>query len=499
MFFLISYGLLNYATYYEARTSSPSFRPTFRWFDQRLSLVGFLACIGVMLAIDPTMGIVAVAIIFAIFQYLRRTADPARWADSRRAHHLQRVRENLLAATISPEHPRDWRPQLLAFTEDAERRPRLLKMSGWLEGGSGLTTIVKILEGKDLLLSGKKDEEEKRLRVDISAYNPSAFPLVLTTKDIDVAIHALLQAHGIGPLRANTVLVNWLDPDNDSGMGFRELLFGRQLRTLYALGCNILIFHAQPDSWARLIETQADQSRIDVWWSHDETGHLMLLFAYLMTRSEAWQGSTLRVLVFKEDAGGLDNEEDIQAVLKDARIEADIVWVASNDPTEAIKLSAQSTLIFLPFRFHGNLIQLPIASPAEDLLQKLPPALMILAAEDIDLGAEPEEGIAAEMAEARDELKKREQLAETAQKSAEAADEAAKDAEEKLQDAMRLPEGDRDQNEITILTEQLNSALETAEKARRKAIKARVKAEHTQKALGNGDSDVKIDTEKEKS
>ena len=31
MFFLISYGLLNFATYYESRAQSPSFRPTFRW------------------------------------------------------------------------------------------------------------------------------------------------------------------------------------------------------------------------------------------------------------------------------------------------------------------------------------------------------------------------------------------------------------------------------------------------------------------------------------
>ena len=33
MFFLISYGLLNYATYYEARSQSPSFRPRFRYFN----------------------------------------------------------------------------------------------------------------------------------------------------------------------------------------------------------------------------------------------------------------------------------------------------------------------------------------------------------------------------------------------------------------------------------------------------------------------------------
>ncbi|MCJ7726443.1 MAG: amino acid permease, partial [Acidimicrobiia bacterium] len=46
MFFLISYGLLNYATYYEARAMSPSFRPRFRFFSRRASLVGAAACLG---------------------------------------------------------------------------------------------------------------------------------------------------------------------------------------------------------------------------------------------------------------------------------------------------------------------------------------------------------------------------------------------------------------------------------------------------------------------
>jgi len=50
MFFLISYGLLNYATYVEATAASPSFRPRFRFFHRRLSLAGTLLCAGVMFA-----------------------------------------------------------------------------------------------------------------------------------------------------------------------------------------------------------------------------------------------------------------------------------------------------------------------------------------------------------------------------------------------------------------------------------------------------------------
>ncbi|MFC1869411.1 amino acid permease, partial [Thermodesulfobacteriota bacterium] len=148
MFFLISYGLLNYATYFEARSASPSFRPRFRFFDPRLSLLGWLVCLGAMLAIDPASGAVAIAVLFAIYHYLKRTAGPARWADSRRSFHLKHVREHLLAASSEPEHPRDWRPQILAFSDHSVRRERLLRFASWIEGGSGLTTAVKIVEGE---------------------------------------------------------------------------------------------------------------------------------------------------------------------------------------------------------------------------------------------------------------------------------------------------------------------------------------------------------------
>jgi len=126
MFFLISYGLLNYATFYEARSFSPSFRPKFRWFDYRVSLVGALACMGVILAIDFKTGLIAGSVLFGLFQYIKRTAGPARWADSQRSHALQRIRTHLLSMGLQPEHPRYWRPQILAFSVDPDHRTRLL-------------------------------------------------------------------------------------------------------------------------------------------------------------------------------------------------------------------------------------------------------------------------------------------------------------------------------------------------------------------------------------
>ena len=85
--------------------------------------------------------------LFAIHQYLARTVTVERWADSERARRFQRVREDLLAISADLEHPLNWRPVLLAFSDSPERRRRLLRFASWLEGNSGLCTIVRIVVG----------------------------------------------------------------------------------------------------------------------------------------------------------------------------------------------------------------------------------------------------------------------------------------------------------------------------------------------------------------
>ena len=161
MFFLISYGLLNYATYYESHAGSPSFRPTFRYFDKRLSLLGALSCLGVMLSVNFVASLLAIGVLFGIYQYLQRTAGPARWADSRNAYHFKVMRDHLAAIPDTAEHPRDWRPQILAFSDDSHRRKCLLHFANWVEGNSGLTAAVRVLEGRGKKMYGLRQEAEK--------------------------------------------------------------------------------------------------------------------------------------------------------------------------------------------------------------------------------------------------------------------------------------------------------------------------------------------------
>jgi len=491
MFFLISYGLLNYATFYEARSASPSFRPRFRWFDFRLSFLGFLACLGVMLAIDLAAGVVAISMLFAIFQYLKRTAGPARWADSRRSYHLQRVREHLLAAAAEPEHPRDWRPQLLAFSNDSHRRKQLLTFASWIQGGSGLTTAVRILEGEGVKMLKLQAEAEAELRTDIEEHGLAAFPLVLFAPNLQVGVPTLVQGFGIGPLKANTILLNWLGRLPKGILGIKEASYARNLRAAFRLGCNIVVLDAKEDEWAALESLSSTERRIDVWWWRDATSRLTLLLAYLMTRSEAWAEAKIRVLVISHDGESEKTTEELRKTLEEARIDAESEVVVGTSADSIVAHSSDAALIFLPFRLRENQLVDPFGDKLEEFLSRLPIVALILASEDIDLDAEPEDGKAGEMASALDAVADAKNKAEQADKDS---TDAAEQAEKKLSEVQAATASGDDEETVAKIKSDALEAEERANKAARRAAKAHAKAENAAReaeALGSKSLDTK--------
>ena len=472
MFFLISYGLLNYATFFEVRTASPSFRPRFRWFDYRLSLVGSLACLGAMLAIDLTAGIVAVAVLFAIFQYLRRTAGPARWADSRRSYHLQHMKEHLQAASAEPEHPRDWRPQILAFSDHMQRREQLLAFASWIQGGSGLITAVRMLEGEGMKMNRLREEAEEELRKDAAVQKAGAFSLVVLMPTVQSGLPVLLQSFGVGPLKANTVLLNYLGSTQKGIFGIGEAKYSKNLRAAFRMGCNIIVLVADERKWSVLQELPGSGRRIDVWWSGDKTGTLMLLMAYLITRHENWQDAGIRLVASGYGDGKTPERETLLEMLESFRIEADPQVVSNPDAQSITQNSGDAALAIVPFRIHENRISLPFGTTMEDLMAGGPLTALVLAAEDVDLDAEPESGAYGEVAGALDTLEDAQKVAREAEKETTQAIESAEEADRRMQQILESARPGMDREKMMEIEE----AIEEAKKAREEVLKKEKKA-----------------------
>ena len=503
MFFLISYGLLNYATYYEARTASPSFRPRFRWYDYRLSLLGFLSCLGIMLTIDARNGLVAIAILFAVYQYLKRTAGFSRWADSRRSYHLKQARDHLIAADKEPVHPRDWRPQLLAFTNDSARRPQLLRFASWLTGGSGLITAVQLIEGEGIKGSKRRKEAEEALSADIIKNNLAAFPLVLSVPRPDAATSILAQAYGVGPVRANTALANWFDQRAKGVPGIEVIRFGQHVKSMHDAGSNVIVLHMDPSGYDNLMDPSLEKRRIDVWWKDNATGRLMLILAYLMTRSDLWEGADIQLIAEKAAGRTSESEATLKEMLDDFRVKATPVVLPKGDTDTIIEASADAAMVFLPFRMRNYRIVDSFGRSMARIAKNMPAVAMVMAAEDIELAAEPEDGAAGEIAAALDAVEAARTRSKAAKKEADAIRADVDKLNEQISDLMGGKETDAKADALLELKKAVVKTQETAERAFRREAKAWARVEQAEKelqALGihDADSDESEDSRQER-
>jgi amino acid transporter len=484
MFFLISYGLLNFATYYEAGTHSPSFRPLFRWYHRSFSLMGFILCLGAMLAIDPKSGGAAIIFLAVIYGVTRRSDRPVRWVDSSRSHHMQKVRRHLIAAGKEPAHPRDWRPQLLVFSQNSDRRGPLLDFAAWIEGGSGFTEVVHIIEGEGAAVRKARDAAYQELSKAISGGNRPMFPMVVHTPDFSQAMGVLLQSSGIGPLQSNTVVVNWMGETAKAISGIGAYRYVKTLRLIFRQRKNLVLLHMDSESWDRLNHQPEEFRRIDVWWQKDATSRLMLLLAYLMTRENPWKKAEISVLT---RSGATEPESEriqMEKNLEDMRIQATVRVVEDFEWTTIVEQSADASFVFLPMTIRENRILDPTGNSFDRSLPRLPVSAVVMAAEDIDLDAEPETGLPAQVARAADEL-------EIAVKKAEAAKSKAKKKRselESLTQELRSLEEKGVAGAVPLdlrkeMQEDLKDSATEAEKAHRRAIKADVKAEDAAQTL----------------
>ncbi len=198
--------------------------------------------------------------------------------------------------------------------------------------------------------------------------------------------------------------------------------------------------------------------------------------AYLMTRHENWDQSRIRLLAVDDGSQTDLSVDSLKEMLEDVRIDADPEIVTDVDADSIAEYSADAALAFIPFRIKDNQVVDPFGNPMEKTLFLLPVTAMVLAAEDIELDAEPEEGKAGEMAEAIDALEDAGKKADTATREAQKATEALEKAKEKIEAIKSDPDG-TDSDTLAVAEKEATEAEKQADKLARKAAKATAKAE----------------------
>jgi hypothetical protein len=469
MFFLISYGLLNYATYYEARSKSPSFRPRFRYFSKEASLAGALACLGAMLAINPAAGAGAVAVMYLIYRYLAGRPDDERWIDASRSHFFQRAKESIRAMTGETEHPRNWRPQILAFSAEPARRARLLRFAAWLEGDSGLIAVAQIVAGEGALKRRERAGQHEALVRQIEEVGVDAHVLTVLAPDPMEALPIVVQSFGVGPMAANTVVFGFpstSDPD-------RNASYVMALRSVSRLGVNVISLSTDERRWSDMADVRGRKPVIDVWWTDDDTGRLSLLSAYLCTRMPKWSDAEIRLVVPLTGETEADVvEAQLVEMLDEVRIRASVVTIKGGEADVMIAASGEAAMVMVPMVLSGtSMLEAISRSDLVGVASRLPLVAAIMAGQSVDLAAGPESGPQAELVGAEERFDvARDRLRALERQAAQAAKDRDRLRDAVLEDASL-------QGEVEVAEARATEAAERVRRGRGKLEAARLALE----------------------
>lgn len=379
MFFMVTYGTLNLACFYESYSGNPSFRPRFKYSHWTLALMGTIGCLIAMLLIDAVWAVAALVAMAALYWTIRRIGVRARWGDVRSGMAFERARQALLSLEREPVHAKNWRPIILALGAATSGRRRIAEYGRWLTAGRGVLSLGQIVSqgAEDRLERGNQVENLMRQTIGDEGYE--AFPAVVVDDDLLGGLKSLLQCHGIGGVRPNTVLLGWGDDPDEIER------FSKILRLSQGLQRNIVILKSE----VKLEPWDAPDGEIHVWWHGRKNGTLMLLLAHLLTQNDEFRYRKIRLIhVIPQEAGRDQARQHLVQLTELARIEAEPMIIVSENLREALlNVSRNAAVVFKGFDPPAKGDHIRFFQDFEVMTEGLAEVILICSVQNVDLEA----------------------------------------------------------------------------------------------------------------
>jgi amino acid transporter len=341
MFFLMTYGTVNLACFYEMITNNPSFRPAFRMNHWTVALIGALGCLAVMFLINAIWATVAILLASLMYYFILRAEILVKWGDVNSGLAFQRARKSLLRLEQEKYHPKNWRPSILTLSGGLWNRTNLLHYACYLSADRGIVSLAQILTGDLENRFARRAEAERLMRKFIREINLPAFPVVVVDENFSEGFKAMLQAHGIGGLKPNTVLLGWTRDTDQSGNFPLILNLAKQMKR------SILIVRSRTEQR----DWELPEGDINVWWNDSTHSPMALMMAFLLKQNSEWRDKRLRILRPVAKKADMDNVlKEMQEMMILARIKAEILLLPCENARLAVKENlGKSAVLFIGF------------------------------------------------------------------------------------------------------------------------------------------------------
>ena len=291
MIFMLTYGSLCAISFLEHFAARPSYRPSFRsrWY---ISLFGAVACLFLMVQMDPLFAIVSLLLMVGLYQIILRAqsreGDLAAMFEgvmtqlTRNLHiRLQRRREHVAR--------NEWRPSVIMVNERTFDRRSPLVMFRWLCHRFGFGTYLHFIKGRLVPASFIESRRIKRRLVELArVQNSTVYMDTIVSPSMTSALAQSLQVPGVSGMSNNAVMFEFAYKDDTAVVDevVKNCLFAAATRmTLLVLRHGDYHF--------------GERQSIHVWltWNDQANANLMILLSYILLGHPDWRHARIQVFV----------------------------------------------------------------------------------------------------------------------------------------------------------------------------------------------------------
>ena len=301
MFFMVTYGSLCLISFLQHFAADPSYRPTFksRWY---ISLLGALACFGLMFFMNSTYAIIAIALMVAlnfILSYYNKEKRNVAVIFQGVIFQFSRQLQVFLQKA-EKEQITNWRPSVVCISENSFNRIAAFDMMRWISQKYGFGTYIHKING---YLSRKTNEQAeadlKRLikRAEITESN--IYIDTLISPSYTSAIAQVVQLPGVSGKENNLLMFEFSKnaPDN-----IKNIVDNFKL--IKSVDFDVIILGSCERGFGF-------KKEIHIWiTSNDyENANLMILLSYIIIGHKDWKGAQIKIFaIYPED--NLEEERD---------------------------------------------------------------------------------------------------------------------------------------------------------------------------------------------
>ncbi len=206
-FFVAAYALINFSVFHASITNSPGWRPSFRYYNKWISLLGTALCIVVMFLMDYWTALITFVCIVALYVFVLVRNPDVNWGSSTQSHSFISALRAVQTLARVEDHVKNFRPKLIVMSGNPADRPCLVDFSNLL---TKRLSLLECAEITDTDIDWKKMAAMKKTANQwLVENNIKAFFAVTRNAKFSEGVRVAIELSGLGKLSPNMMLIGF--------------------------------------------------------------------------------------------------------------------------------------------------------------------------------------------------------------------------------------------------------------------------------------------------